>query len=156
MNTVAEVKDVLESLFSAQQLAVLSTQGEGQPYASLVAFAATEDLRHLLFATARATRKYNNLSSHSRVALLIDSRTNDYKDFSQAVAVTALGRAFETDGAEHRSLMDLYLNKHPYMQDFVSAPSCALLKVVVDCYYVVSRFQNVVELHVEPWSLSSH
>jgi hypothetical protein len=41
----------LQELFITQPLAVLSTQSEGQPYASLVAFATSEDLKALFFAT---------------------------------------------------------------------------------------------------------
>jgi hypothetical protein len=80
--------------------------------------------------------------------LLIDNRGNEEKDFSHAVAATALGRAEEVSNAERKSLMEIYLRKHPYLADFVASPSCALLKVSVQRYYVVSRFQNVQELHM--------
>ena len=39
----------ITALFDSQQLAVLSTQKNDQPYASLVAFAASEDLEQILF-----------------------------------------------------------------------------------------------------------
>ena len=47
----------LKALFASQGLAVLSTHDHGQPYCNLVAFASSEDIRHLVFATTRATRK---------------------------------------------------------------------------------------------------
>jgi nitroimidazol reductase NimA-like FMN-containing flavoprotein (pyridoxamine 5'-phosphate oxidase superfamily) len=72
----SDLKSRLEALLRTQQLGVLSTQYKGQPYASLVAFAATEDAKYLLFATTRSTRKYANMESDSRVAMLIDSRSN--------------------------------------------------------------------------------
>lgn len=48
----------LHELFFTQQLAVLSTTVNGKPYCSLIAFAASDDLKDLIFATTRATRKY--------------------------------------------------------------------------------------------------
>ena len=81
----------LKTLFRTHPLAVLATQNELQPYTSLVAFAASDDLKELLFATTRATRKYANFSSNPRVAMLVDNRSNRLSDFSEAMAVTALG-----------------------------------------------------------------
>jgi nitroimidazol reductase NimA-like FMN-containing flavoprotein (pyridoxamine 5'-phosphate oxidase superfamily) len=56
------VKKDLKELFRSQSLAVLATQEEELPYVTLVAFVSSEDLRYLLFATTRSTRKYANLS----------------------------------------------------------------------------------------------
>ncbi len=149
MDHILELKQMIADLFSAQKLAVLSSFGNEQPYASLVAFAATDDLKYIIFATTRATRKYANLSSESKVALLIDNRTNKERDFSHAVAATALGRAREVKAPEKESFLEIYLEKHPHLKEFVSAPSCALLTVKAEKYYVVNRFQNVQELHIQ-------
>jgi hypothetical protein len=56
MEEIAEVWTIVRELLESQRLAVLSTQGQVQPYSNLVAFAATPDLKYLIFATARATR----------------------------------------------------------------------------------------------------
>ncbi|MGA7875882.1 MAG: pyridoxamine 5'-phosphate oxidase family protein [Desulfoferrobacter sp.] len=142
------VEDTIKALFKAQKLAVLSTQNSGQPYASLVAFVADEDLTHLYFATARTTRKYHNLETDPRVAMLMDSRSNLDSDLHEAVAVTAIGTASEIRGQDKSHGIRLYLSKHPYLQDFVRAESCALIRIVVKTYYLVSRFQQVMELHI--------
>jgi nitroimidazol reductase NimA-like FMN-containing flavoprotein (pyridoxamine 5'-phosphate oxidase superfamily) len=149
LKTTAYLNKALRELLRTQQLAVLATQGGGQPYGSLVAFVATDDLKHLLFATTRATRKYANLLTESRVAIVVDNRSNRDSDFHEALAVTVMGRAQEVKGSERDRLIELYLTKHPYLEEFVMAPTCALLRVTVDRYYMVSRFQNVMELHVE-------
>lgn len=148
LDDISGLKQTIAELFSTQKLAVLSSFGNEQPYASLVAFAATDDLKHIIFATTRSSRKYANLSSESNAALLIDNRTNKEKDFSYAVAATALGRAEEVRDPQRKSFLEIYLRKHPYLKDFVSSPSCALLTVSVEKYYVVNRFQNVRELHM--------
>jgi nitroimidazol reductase NimA-like FMN-containing flavoprotein (pyridoxamine 5'-phosphate oxidase superfamily) len=119
------MREDLKKLFTTQPLAVLSTQNKGQPYASLVAFAASEDLKSLFFATTRATRKYANLSSEPQVAMLVDSRSNEVSDFRWAMAVTATGEAEEVEGEEKERVSKIYLEKHPHLDDFISSPSCA-------------------------------
>lgn len=84
------LESLLRDLFRFQRLAVLATQREGQPFTNLVAFAATDDLKHLAFATTRATRKYANLAADSQVAMLVDNRRNQISDFENAAAVTAI------------------------------------------------------------------
>ena len=70
MDKTQAIRQRLRELFESQNLGVLATHHSGQPYASLVAFYATEDLRHLFFVTPKATRKFENLKADSRVALL--------------------------------------------------------------------------------------
>jgi len=144
------VEDTVRDLLRTQKLAVLSTHRSGQPYASLVAFVASEDLKHLYFATARATRKYHNLNIDPRAAMLMDSRSNLEADIHTAVAVTAIGTAGEVREQEKDQGARLYLSKHPYLQDFIRAESCALIRVAVETYYLVSRFQQVMELRILP------
>jgi nitroimidazol reductase NimA-like FMN-containing flavoprotein (pyridoxamine 5'-phosphate oxidase superfamily) len=143
------LRRTLEDLLQSQKLAVLATHKGGQPYTSLVAFAATRDLEQLLFSTTRSTRKYANLMEDSRVALLIDNRSNRDSDIHAAVAVTATGEADEVPGKEREALQAVYLAKHPHLKDFVSSPSCALFRVRADTYYLVRRFQHVLELHLK-------
>jgi nitroimidazol reductase NimA-like FMN-containing flavoprotein (pyridoxamine 5'-phosphate oxidase superfamily) len=141
-------RERLRQLLRAQRLGVLSSHDNGQPHASLVAFAATDDLRRLVFATTRATRKYANLRADARVALIVDNRSNRDADFHEAMAVTAYGRALELSGAERDEYLELYLGKHPHLCEFVSAPTCALVAIAVQRYSMVDRFQHVVELAV--------
>jgi nitroimidazol reductase NimA-like FMN-containing flavoprotein (pyridoxamine 5'-phosphate oxidase superfamily) len=144
------VKRDLRKLLNSQPLAVLATQDRGQPYASLVAFASSDDLKSLYFATTRSTRKYGNLSGDSRVAMLMDNRSNKASDFRWAMGATATGRATEVGPGERESALDLYLAKHPHLKDFVQSPTCALCEIKVQTFFVVTRFQSVVEVHVRP------
>jgi nitroimidazol reductase NimA-like FMN-containing flavoprotein (pyridoxamine 5'-phosphate oxidase superfamily) len=136
----------LRSLFSSQRLAVLSTQRDGRPYGSLVAFEVSDDLKQLVFATARTTRKFANLLADPWVALVIDSRDNRESDFREAVAVTATGLSREVFGTEREALAGRYLAKHPALREFVESPTCAVVAVQVTTYYLVSRFEDVVEV----------
>jgi nitroimidazol reductase NimA-like FMN-containing flavoprotein (pyridoxamine 5'-phosphate oxidase superfamily) len=152
MHDINRLKKRLEELLQSQKLSVLATHTQGQPYGSLVSFAATKDLKQILFATTRSTRKYANLKKDTRVALVVDSRENTERDLHKAMAVTVTGKAEETGPSEEEAYLKIYLEKHPYLKDFVKSPTCALLRVKVDTYYLVRRFQEVTELHVGDWT----
>ena len=145
---LARTTNELKKLLQSQPLAVLSTQEGGQPYASLVAFASSEDLTRLYFATIRSTRKFANILKDSRVAMLVDNRSNSPADFHQAAAVTAIGRTEEVASSGRNDVLKLYLAKHPYLKSFVESPTCALCEIRIRTYFVVTRFQDVVEVHV--------
>ena len=147
-----DVKQLIHWLADSQSLAVLATSGEAGPHGSLVAFAADSDLQKLVFTTSRATRKYANLLAHPGVALVMDNRENSESDFHEAVAVTAIGKAREVTGEERAHWADIYVRKHPHLPAFVSSPTSALVVVDIERYYVVSKFQNVVEMDPRTWN----
>lgn len=141
-----QFEGVLRGLLTGQKLAVLATHDQAGPYASLVAFAVTDDLKHLVFATQRNTRKHANLTADPRVAMLIDSRSDSDADFQEAVAATAQGKAFETRGIERSRLLDLYLDRHPHLREFAASPDCALVCVSIERYFMATRFLKLVEI----------
>ena len=150
METNQQFRKRLGALFHSQNLAVLSTQQSGQPYASLVAFCAAKDFKNLYFVTPNTTRKFANLIAENRVALLINSSTNQTSDFHRAISVTAVGRAEEVAGANRERILGQYLAKHPHLEDFARSPTSALVRVAVNSYYMVKNFQHVMELHLKP------
>ena len=148
MDASAEPYELLRgAVCGPQRLGVLATQGPEHPYASLVAVCAGDDLRHLYFTTTRATRKFQFLSAAPRVALLVDSRSDDDLDFHGAVAATAVCTARELHGDDRAAQLPAYLRRHPHLRPSRSSTS-ALIELAVDTYYIVSRFQNVTELHL--------
>ena len=140
-----EIKKLLEK----QTLAVLATQGDGQPYTSLMAYAFTEDLRFLVFATAMSTRKHRNITGDSRVALLVDDRSNNGEDFQNAAALTIVGEACEIGLDERDYYCDLYLKRHSSLETFLASPSTVFFKIEVYNYLLVSRFEDVVEYQIK-------
>ena len=150
MDKTQAIHQQLSKLFESQNLGVLASHRSGQPYASLIAFYATEDLKHLFFVTPTTTRKFENLKADSRVAILVNSSTNQTSDFHQAISVTAVGKAEVVAGPDRDPVIGQYLAKHPHLEEFVRSPSCALVRVTVNSYYMVKNFQNVMELHLEP------
>jgi heme iron utilization protein len=141
-----EARQALKELFDGQRFAVLATQYKGQPYGSLVAFAATENLGSILFPTKRGTRKFANLAEDGRVALVMDNRSNEASDLEAATAATAVGVAQECRGEERQRLEAYYLGKHPQMAGFLREADCALVRVEVERYVLVRQFQEVTEV----------
>ncbi|MHC5213446.1 MAG: hypothetical protein ACYSOO_02510 [Planctomycetota bacterium] len=47
------------------------------------------------------------------------------------------------------SVRKRYLQKHPQLASFLASQSCAFLCIDVKSIYVVERFQNVIEVHLD-------
>jgi nitroimidazol reductase NimA-like FMN-containing flavoprotein (pyridoxamine 5'-phosphate oxidase superfamily) len=148
MKKAEDIQKQLKGLFDSQNLAVLATHNKEQPYASLVAFVATEDLKHIYFVTPKTTRKFANLTADGRVAVLINSSANQSSDFHRAISVTAVGDAREISGPEREAMLRPYLEKHPHLEEFAKAPTCALVQITARSYYMVKNFQKVLEFHL--------
>jgi hypothetical protein len=142
-------RKTVADLLAAQMLGILATLGPAYPYQNIVAFAASSDLKNILFATKRSTGKYRNLKSRNRVAIFIDDRSNRETDFQRATGITAVGAARELSGRNRERSAKLFLRKHPYLREFISAPDCALFAIRVRAYYVVLHFQDVFEVRMK-------
>lgn len=150
MEELKNIRVILAGLLRTQKLAVLSTvSSDGSAYSNLVSFAAPRP-ESLFFATTRATRKYANLMKNAQVALLIDNRRNVEADFHEAVSATALGRAVELGDEDRKAGLVTFLARFPFLAEFVHSPSCALFRMDVERFIVVTKFQNVVEVRTSP------
>ncbi|MBP7868159.1 MAG: pyridoxamine 5'-phosphate oxidase family protein [Acidobacteria bacterium] len=140
----ADVPARIRRLVEAQPYGVLCTQGQSQPYGSLVAVAATPDLAAFVFSTPVATRKYRLLSECAHVALVLDSRSGAPGEFMQVEAVTVTGRAHRVGpGPDFGPWADLLVARHPQLAVFARAESSALFRIDVIRYFHVCRFQEV-------------
>jgi len=134
----------IRRLLEEQPFGVLCVQGGGQPYGALVAFAFSVDLQHAAFATARATRKYRLLTECDHVALVVDTRSSAGSQLMDVEAVTATGRAKEMDqGDDFERWAELLISRHPCLESFVRAATCAVFRIDVVRFLHVMRFQEV-------------
>jgi hypothetical protein len=134
----------IERLVTEQPFGVLCTQGQAQPYGSLVAFAFSEDLSYAVFATPVATRKYRLLSDCDHIALVVDNRPQYPADMMKVEAVTATGRTTEVErGPRFEQYSKLLVSRHPQLASFVRASSCALFRIDIFRFFHVTRFQEV-------------
>jgi hypothetical protein len=134
----------IRRLVNEQLYGVLCTQGQGQPYGSLIAFAFSDDLSRAVFATPVATRKYHLLTECDRVSLVVDNRPHYPHDMMKVEALTATGRAIEVPrGPNSKELESLLIGRHPQLKSFVKASSCALFRIDIVRFFHVGRFQEV-------------
>ena len=134
----------IRRLLMEQGYAILCTQSQSQPYGSLIAFAASDDLKTIVFATPVTTRKYRLLTECEHVALVVDSRSIFPSDMMRIEAVTATGRARVVGtGTEFDRWAGLLTARHPHLAAFVRSQSSALVCVEVLRYLHVCRFQEV-------------
>lgn len=139
----ANVLKRLKLLNRKQRHAVLATTSKNQPYTSLIAYALTPDME-VIFATPKNTQKYRNILNNRSVAILIDTRSNTERGYLGAEAITLLGTAHSVRrGEKRKKLVRVFLKKHSQLQDFIDAPSTALIIVTISRCVHVSRFQVV-------------
>jgi nitroimidazol reductase NimA-like FMN-containing flavoprotein (pyridoxamine 5'-phosphate oxidase superfamily) len=137
----------LDNLLESQSLAVLATEREGAPYTSLLAFAAAG--RSVVYlATTRSSRKWANLASNQNVSLLLDDRANDAADFTEAAAATGIGTACECPAEDEEHARLALAARHPHLTDFLNSPSTSVVRVEIERWYVVQRFQAVTMIDV--------
>lgn len=136
-----ELKKKLIVLLNEQRLAVLSSNKDDQPYPSLIAFAHTDDLKYIFFATLRNSNKYKNIKNNPKASLLIDNRENTPLDIYNAIAVSVFGTVSEIETSD-KGFNEIFLKKYPYLKDFLEMEDCSILKIKVDKYIVISKFQN--------------
>ena len=146
----ASVLDRLTFLNSSQMHAVLATDSNGQPYTSLIAYTLTPDMKGVVFATPKSTRKYKNILRNSHVSLLIDTRSNTTKDYMQAESITILGDARPVrKGKEWSKSAQVLTKKHPQLTGFIDSPEIALVFVKITRCIHVTKFQTVSEWRIE-------
>lgn len=141
-----QLENRIRHLVEHQLFGVLCTEGQGQPYGSMIAFAFSDDLSSIVFATPTATRKYRLLTENGHVALVVDNRPSFPDNMMKVEAITVTGRASEIErGPDYDEYARLLVARHPQLEAFVKASSCGLFVVDVLRFFHVSRFQAVAQ-----------
>lgn len=136
----------IRELLDGQRFAALCTSQQGWPYVSLVAIVAESSLRQVYFATPQNTQKTANLYADSRVALLVDDRSNRAEDCQIGAALTLLGKAEPLTGHARADAAAVYLQKHPHLKSFVESPDTVMVCVHVERCRLVEQFQKTTDI----------
>ena len=140
----SEIQDTIQRVLERNRLAVLATQRNGQPHASLIAFTPLEGLQFIAFATYRSTLKYKSILEDRRVAILIEDREGDAtRRLDQRLVLTALGEAIKTPAEDRQAHIMTHLARHPNLEEFLISPDCEFVRVSVHSYQVVSGIDDV-------------
>lgn len=139
-----EIQDTIRRVLERNRFAVLSTQLNGQPHASFIAFTPLEGLRFLAFATYRSTLKYKSILEDRRVAILIEDREGDATSGEdRSLVLTAIGEAINTPTEDRQAHIMAHLARHPNLEKFLISPDCEFVLVAIHSYQVVSSIDDV-------------
>ena len=143
MNNQRIIKEYIEAVLKTSGFAVLATEGDGQPHASLIAITPFGNFRQIIFATYRDTLKYRNLSHNNKVAVLIESRDVNVKSLEESVVLTIIGHTEDIRIAENEAAYQAHLKRHPEMESFMLSSDCALIRVMAQSYQVVYGIDEI-------------
>jgi hypothetical protein len=119
----------LAELFAQEHAAVVVTQGEEWPTATLQAFAETPEL-DLLFIMGDTAEKFQNLLKRPKVTVMVDTRDiGDVSKFQISRSVVQGIAGEVAKGVEWDSLKDLFLKKNPFEAPFFGNPALRLVRV---------------------------
>jgi general stress protein 26 len=123
-------KTRLAALLAEVQVAILVTQGEQWPTATMQAFAETPEF-DLLFIMNDASEKYKNLLEHPHVTVFLDAREKGKVETFEISRVLIQGIAVEVprDGAEWEPLKNIFLKKSPFEAPFFKYPTLRMMRV---------------------------
>jgi len=143
MNKPISISEYIRNVLQACRLAVLATEGNGQPHASLIAITPFSEFRQMIFATYRNTRKFENLLINGRVAVLIQGEDTDSSFKQTGFALTAYGYAQEVGKADHEEVMQAHLKRHPDQANFLLSEDLVIIRIKVETYQVVRGIDDV-------------
>ena len=149
MNNPSSISEYISNVLQTCRLAVLATEGNGQPHASLIVITPFSEFRQMIFATYRNTRKFENLLMNGRVAVLIQGEDTDSSFKKSGFALTAYGSAQEVGEEDYEQIMQAHLNRHPDQASFVLSEDLALIRIKVETYQVVRGIEDVTWWPVE-------
>ena len=136
-----EARQILKSFLQGQKLAVLATQDELGPRASLIVYIIDDDLRRLYFLTPKSTRKYRSILRQPRVSLLVDDRCG-HMGIQDMTSITIMGSCQECmtgeDEEQRRSLLEKVGEE--------SFPDQAMMRVSVESLSVVTTLDDIQNL----------
>jgi len=126
----AAQKERLAALLAEVQVAILVTQGENWPTATMQAFAETPDL-DLLFIMNDATEKFQNLLKHPYVTVFVDAREKgkvETFEISRAL-IQGVASEIERDSVTWETSKEIFLKKSPFEAPFFKYPTLRMMRV---------------------------
>jgi hypothetical protein len=126
----AAQRERITALLAEVKVAILVTQGEQWPTATMQAFAETPEL-DLLFIMNDASEKFQNLLKHAHVSVYLDAREKGKVETFEISRVLIQGIAGEIarGGAEWEALKELFLKKCPFEAPFFKYPTLRMMMV---------------------------
>ncbi|HVN64217.1 MAG TPA: pyridoxamine 5'-phosphate oxidase family protein [Candidatus Binataceae bacterium] len=124
-----EQRKKLETLLAGEHIALLVTQGDEWPTATMQAYAETPDL-DLVFIMQEEADRFQNLRKRPHVAVFIDDRVRgDAATFRiSRVSIQGIAAEVAPGGQEWDQLKSLFLAKNPFEARFFKLASLRMVR----------------------------
>ncbi|MFZ2063052.1 MAG: pyridoxamine 5'-phosphate oxidase family protein [Candidatus Binatus sp.] len=126
----AAQKDRVAAMLAEVQVAILVTQGDQWPTATMQAFAETPEF-DLLFIMNDTTEKFQNLLKHPHVTVFLDAREKGKVETFEISRLLIQGVAIEVEreSAEWDAMKAVFLKKSPFEAPFFKFPTLRMMRV---------------------------
>jgi len=123
-------RERLEALLAREHVAVLVTQGEQWPTATMQAFAETPEL-DLIFIMQAGHQRFKNLVARPNVSVFVDDRCRgDIASFKVSrVTIQGVATQVPSSGDQWAHLKKLFLWKNPFEAPFFELPMLKMVRV---------------------------
>jgi len=121
----------IKALILRKDSCVLATTNGDTPHCSLMAYVPDDTGERLFLITSSASRKYQNIRRHPRVSLLIDTRGEQQREFTQALTVTGTCDILQDTG-EIAQVKATFVRQHPHLAGFIRKDEMAVMCVQVE------------------------
>lgn len=144
-NNLATI-ELIKEMLNHEAFGVLATNTDNECYTSLISFSVDHDLKTMVFATPKDTKKFKMIEKNKSVSILIDNRSNNENSINDIGAISSLGLArILNEKEEVKKWAKVLIDKHAYLDDFINATTTAIILVEISKYYYVTSFQEVLE-----------
>lgn len=125
-----EQKQKLATLLAQEHVAVIVTQRDEWPTATLQAFAET-DAPDLLFIMGADADKFQNLIRNPNVTVFVDTRdVGNVSTFEIArVSIQGIAQEIPREGPEWEPLKEIFLKKNPFEAPFFGSEKLRMVRV---------------------------
>ncbi len=127
----AEQKQKLASLLAQEHVAVVTTQGDEWPTATMQAFAETDTLEIILIMLESAP-KFLNLQKRPNLTVHVDTRdSGDVRSFQIIRAwIEGVAREVPRGSTEWESSKATFLKKNPFEEPFFKYDTLRMIRVI--------------------------
>lgn len=135
----AQIADLLEQ----QAQCILATIDETGPCQHVMAYAYSEDLFTIYFATYMDTRKFRNMLSNPKVSIMWDNRKGAIQDHVDEYSLNAIGIAELLEGQAQDKPRAAILSRNSTLEKLLSQENCRFFSVVLDEYTLTRGYDHV-------------
>ena len=126
----------IKALILRKDSCVLATTDGETPHCSLMAYVPDDSGERLFLITSSASRKYQNIRRHPRVSLMIDTRGEQQREFTQALTVTGTCDILQDTG-EIAQVKANFVRQHPRLAGFIRKDEMAVMCVQVEFFLLL-------------------